>query len=333
MLTSNLAYPWMLGLPVLLIGVRLLARLVTSTVESNAIYCASTEVLKTLPVSLKSRLRNPILGALFFLFALLLAYGAARPRDVRILPEEKHASNLMVALDVSRSMDTRDFPMGRRFLSRLEGVKLVSSEFISHRRDDRLGLVVFGQAAFLQSPLTMDHELLAQLIKDLDVGIAGDGTAVGDGLGLAVKRLRDISGDTKAIILLTDGVSNAGQVNPLQAARIAKELKIKIHTIGIGSADAAPANFLSPMPASGPEFDEKTLREIAKISGGTYFNAKNAEGLRGVYEEIDRLEKTAHTEPERSLIQEDFQPWAAGALICFMLLMILRQGIFLKVPA
>jgi Ca-activated chloride channel family protein len=290
--------------------------------------------LRALPPSLRMRLRTPTLGTLTVLAVALSAVAAARPQLIGAPLENAERRNIMLAVDVSRSMETPDFGTGFRSLRRIDGVKEVISQFIRERQNDRLGLVVFGTNAFLQAPLTMDHDLVAQLADQLDVGIAGDGTAIGDGLGLSLKRLQSIEGESKAIILLTDGVSNSGQVNPLKAAHIAREFGIKVHTIGIGSSETASGRggIFSLRPVREAEFDEKTLKEIAETTGGVYFNAAGIEGLQNVYHEIDRLEQSSAEEQLSRRVEELYFPFAAAALAAYALALILARTVFLKVP-
>jgi Ca-activated chloride channel family protein len=220
----------------------------------------------------------------------------------------------------------------------MEGVKTVVAEYVRSRKLDRVGLVVFGNSAYLQSPLTSDTLLVERLVEQLQPRMAGDGTAIGDGLGLALKRLKDIEGESKAIILMTDGVNTAGQVNPLKAAEIARDLGIQIHTIGIGSG---PVQLGAQGPigaiiggAAGPmvEFDEATLKEIAKATGGIYFNATSLSGFKDVYRKIDELAKTEHDQPQKPLINELFAPWVKLALIALLSSLILRSTILRRLP-
>jgi Ca-activated chloride channel family protein len=173
------------------------------------------------------------------------------------------------------------------------------------------------------------------MVKRLQVGMAGEDTAIGDGLGLSLKRIQNIPGSAKAIILLTDGVNHAGQVNPLKAAKIARDLGIKIHTIGIGTNQiinqGLPGMLFSTQQQA--EFDEETLKKIAEITGGFYFNASSLEGLKRVYNEIDKLEKTNADDSAQRIVQELFPKAAAVALFCYLLLVLLGRSVFLKVPA
>lgn len=329
--TLSFAYPLVLFAPMVYLFIRMVR-----PSGSEAAAFPKIDALRAISPTLRLRLRRPTLGFLAGLFIVSLALGAARPQKITIVEAPHESRNLMLALDISRSMGTRDFLSGYKKLSRLSAVKQVLAQFITARKHDRLGIVVFGNTAYLQSPLTLDHELLNQLIRQLEVGIAGNGTAIGDGLGLSLKRLQEIAGETKAVILLTDGVSNAGQVNPIKAAKVAKDLGIKVHTIGIGSKDPVKVRVqtgsFSHAIVNRIEFDEKTLKEIASITGGVYFNAEDLKELETVYQEIDRLERSKRDEPAREVVQELFMPYAILALVSYLLYLLLSNSVFMKVP-
>jgi Ca-activated chloride channel family protein len=229
----------------------------------------------------------------------------------------------------------------------MEGVKSVVAEYVRSRRGDRIGLVVFGNTSYLQSPLTSDTLLVEKLVMDLQPRMAGDGTAIGDGLGLALKRIKGVEGRSKAIILMTDGVNTAGQVSPIKAAEIAKELGIQIHTIGIGSgsvqlgtgglgqggiASFLGAQIANQMGGQTAEFDEVTLKEIASLTGGVYFNATSLEGFKDVYKQIDQLNTTENAQPDRPIIHELFAPWVGFGLTCLLISAILQATVFRRVP-
>lgn len=303
--------------------------------NSRAVAIASVSGLSKLAPSTRQLLRIPVLIGLGCATVLFLTVAAARPQLIDTLHEPYDGRNLMLALDISKSMATGDF--GGRYgrANRLQAVKAVVSEFIGGRSGDRIGVVVFGTHAFLQSPLTLDHTLVRDLVEKLRVGLAGDGTAIGDGLGLSLKRVQGSEGRSKAVILLTDGVSNSGQVNPLQAAKVARDLDIVVHTVGIGRKGGSPGRFgniLTPGYRAGPEFDEKTLKSIAEITGGVYFHASDIEGLKKVYAQIDLLEKSTSEEPKKQKVTERFVPYAITALCAYLLLLLFGRTVFLKVP-
>ena len=180
--------------------------------KKRSVKTPSTSFLTGAPKSFRQILRIPVLETLSFLLVVLLSFAAARPQLHHLVEEPDRARNIMLALDVSPSMQVPDFLSPTGYDERMAGVKKVVSEYVRSRKEDRVGLVVFAGRAFLQSPLTTDLRLVSSLVDRLRAGIAGDGTAIGDGLGLALKRMRDVSGDSKAIILITDGVQTAGSI-------------------------------------------------------------------------------------------------------------------------
>lgn len=326
----SFAYPLALLFPfaILIIVVR-------SARRDPALLHASVSFLDRLPVSMRVRLRKPLLSVLAGMFICLLSLAAARPQLIAFDSEKTESRNIMLALDLSGSMRTHDFRVGYRPASRLEAVKKVVKQFINEREGDRLGLVVFGSDAFLQCPLTYDHSLLAQIVGELQLGVAGEKTAIGDGLGLSLKRLYKIDGHSKAVILLTDGVNTSGRVSPLQAAKVARDLEIKVHTIGIGSPDTARKmrkGSLTNADLKRYEYDARTLAEMAEVSGGVYFNASDIEKLSEVYREIDALEKSGRQEPKRIVLRELFPEFAAAALVLFIFHMLLSDSIFMRIP-
>lgn len=202
----------------------------------------------------------------------------------------KNGIDIILAMDVSYSMQARDFEP-----TRLEAAKRVAVDFVNGRHGDRIGLVVYEGEAFTACPATLDYSILKQQIKALQSGMLDDGTAIGTGLGVAVTRLRNDSLPSKVIILLTDGVNNVGEISPLDAAQLAKAKNVRVYTIGIGSQGTAPTPVMTPfglkyenLPV---EIDEITLSKIADITGGKYFRATDENKLRGIYREIEKLEK------------------------------------------
>lgn len=327
--TLTFAHSWVFIIPVLIIF------FLISSKKPAAVSVGAISAFADLPSSLRLKLRRPVLNLLAALSLCLLTIAAARPQKITIVSSPKEARNLMLSLDTSRSMGTEDFDSPNGRLSRIDAVRYVVSEFIEQRVDDRIGLVVFGSSAYLQAPLTLDHAVVGELTRQIELGMAGDGTALGDGLGLAIKRLTELPGKTKAIVLLTDGVSNAGQVNPLKAAEVAKDLGIKVHTIGIGSARTHAemrGGIFTQHLVKQAEYDEKTLRKIAEITGGEFFNASSIEGLKNVYNSIDLLEKSDTPQPEQRLIEEYFPKFALYGMLFGLTFIFMARTIFLKVP-
>lgn len=330
--TVSFAYPWALLFPFLVLFLRM-----TRSPRGPAIIHASTNIIRPLGRGWRVRLRGPVLGSLYTFFIIALSIAAARPQRITFLEEDENARNIVLVLDLSRSMSAEDFGLeGGRPMNRLEAVKQVVSEFVAARSHDRLGLVVFGDQAFVQCPLTMDHKLVLQLIDRLRVGMAGDATAIGDGLGMALKRVQENESSSSSIILLTDGVSNAGRVSPVKAAQVARDLGVKVHTIGIGSNRPVviqiPGGLFTENRVRRVEFDEGALKEVASTTGGLYFNAENIEGLKAVYREIDKLEQSSQENFARQRVDEQFWPYALAALLAYGLAIFLAGTFFLKVP-
>lgn len=322
-------YPWAFALPILLLAVFFLRGN-----RAAGVPFPSLDIAPPPSLTLRGILRVLTLTTLSLLFLFFLTIAAARPQRISMLPAAQEARNILIALDISGSMRTRDFQLNYRPVSRLDAVKAVVEEFIEGRPGDRIGLVVFGSQAYLECPLTSDHTILSNMVQELEVGLAGDGTAIGDGLGIALKRIQHIEGSSKAIILLTDGVHTAGTVNPLQAAQVAADVGVKIHTIGIGSPNTASRARLNPLLAGGKqfEFDEKTLRQIATISNGVYFNAANLEELQRVYEQIDILEQTTSNQADRTMVTELYPQYAWYAFLCFVLYLLMNNLLVPRLP-
>jgi Ca-activated chloride channel family protein len=229
--------------------------------------------------------------------------------------------DLMLAIDLSGSMELPDLSSSQQQKTRLEVVKEMADPFIANRVGDRIGMVVFGSQAYLQAPLTFDRQTVRRMLADLTIGLAGPQTAMGDALGLALKRLLNSPEQSRAIILLTDGGNNAGTVAPLDAARVAASNHIKIYTIGIG-ADSLVVPGLFGLQTINPsnDLDLVTLKKIAEMTGGAFFRAKNIQELQGIYTAIDKLEPHAG---ESSIVRQstELYPWplAMAILLSFML--------------
>jgi Ca-activated chloride channel family protein len=247
--------------------------------------------------------------------------------------------DIMLCIDTSGSMKALDFSMGSKRIDRLTAVKEVVKNFIKARASDRIGMVVFGSEAFTQCPLTLDYGVLLSFLDQVEIGIAGeDATAIGDAVGIGVKRLRAVEkAKSRVMILLTDGRNNTGRIDPKTAAMIAKEFDVKIYTIGAGTEGEAP--FLIEHPLFGKQYvyqkvdlDEETLKEIADITDGYYFRAKDASALERVYEQIDKLEKTEVKVKEFMEYEERFWWFLIAALALLLIEIILSQTRFRKIP-
>ncbi len=221
--------------------------------------------------------------------------------------------DLMLAVDISGSMEEDDFDYQGHRLTRLQAVKTVAGEFVERRQGDRLGLILFGTRAYVQTPLTFDLKTVRHFLDEAVIGLAGQNTSVGDAIGLAIKRLRERPQNSRLLILLTDGSNTAGLISPAEAAQLAQQVNIRIHTIGVGAEPQAGGLFSFFANRSRP-LDEKSLREIAETTGGKYFRARDIDELSEIYALIDQLEPTGagahHYRPLTELY-----PWPL-AILC-----------------
>jgi Ca-activated chloride channel family protein len=239
--------------------------------------------------------------------------------------------DLVIAFDISSSMLAQDFRPDR-----LEAAKEVALNFIDGRPNDRIGLVVFSGESFTQCPITTDHAVLKNLFMDVKSGMIDDGTALGDGLALAVSRLKESKAVSKVIILLTDGVNNMGSVDPLSAAEIAKLFGIRIYTIGIGTMGYAPYPVQTPFGIQiqqiKVEIDEKLLYRISQMTDGRYFRAQNISKLREIYKEIDKMEKTRIDVTEFRKKKEEFLPLIIIAFLLLAAEAVIRYSLLKTLP-
>jgi Ca-activated chloride channel family protein len=260
------------------------------------------------------------------ILALARPQSTSRSRDVSI-----EGIDIVMAMDVSSSMLAQDLRPDR-----LEAAKDVAADFIAGRPDDRIGLVIFSGESFTQSPLTSDHSMIRNLFKDIKSGMIEDGTAIGDGLATSINRLKESDAISKVIILITDGVNNAGSIDPLSAAEIAKIYGIRIYTIGVGTMGVAPYPVQTPFGIQYQnmevKIDEGILKQVAEVTGGRYFRATSNKKLKEIYEEIDQLEKSKIDVTEFSRRHEEFLPLALLALALLMMEIILRNTIFRTTP-
>lgn len=249
------------------------------------------------------------------LAAALLVVGLARPQLTRGSTEiQASGIDMILALDVSGSMQSLDFKVNGEPTSRVDVVKSVVAKFIDARSDDRMGMIEFAGEPYLISPLTLDHDWLHQGLDRVQIGAINDGTAIGSAIAMSVNRLRDQPSKSKIIVLLTDGVNNAGKISPLLAAETAKALGVKIYTIGAGVRGEAPMpvkdNFgNTQIVMLKSDVDEATLTKVAEMTGGKFFRATDTESLKQIYAEIDRMEKTTRTVKRYEHVSELFA-WA-----------------------
>jgi Ca-activated chloride channel family protein len=280
-----------------------------------------------------SRSHRSILGlGVAALAWLLLVIAAARPQMVG---ETVHlpltSRSIMLAVDLSGSMQTPDMRSGRHTVSRLTAVKEVAGEFIKHRAGDRLGLILFGDEAYLQVPLTLDRNTVRALLDEAQIGLAGQQTAIGDAIGLAIKRLRDEPVKNRVLILLTDGASNAGNVDPLKAADLAAREGVRIYTIGVGADEAVMQGPFGMQQLVGGDLDEDTLRAIAQKTGGRYFRAADVATLTQIYGLLDRIEPVSKDEQSWRPVEELYSWPLAAALLLSVLIALMSSGLLPRI--
>jgi len=285
--------------------------------------------------------RSKVGGFLAFLGLLglgLLVVALARPRLGKGSSEiEASGIDIILTLDVSGSMEALDFELDGKPANRLEVVKKVVAEFVGQRPNDKLGMVAFAGRPYMVSPLTMDHEWLAKRLSDVKIGQVEDGTAIGSAIASSVSHLRDSEAKSRIIILLTDGVNNAGAVNPLTAAEAAKALGIKVYTIGAGTRGEAPfpvqdafgRRYLQTVKV---EIDEKMLEEVATATGGKSFRATDTESLASIYDAINQLETTTRKLKKYQQYDELFLYFLVPGLLILLIELILRQTRWRRLP-
>ncbi|MFO1498111.1 MAG: VWA domain-containing protein [Verrucomicrobiota bacterium] len=285
----------------------------------------------------RSRVGQLLLRLRWLTLAFLII-GLARPQLGEGLATVRASGiDIVVALDLSGSMASEDFELKGERVNRLTMAKDVLEKFIAKRVNDRIGIVAFAGRAYIAGPLTLDHEFLVQNLERLNLNTIEDGTAIGSGLSASLNRLRDLKSKSKIVILMTDGQNNAGQVPPLTAAEAAQTLGVKVYTIGVGTHGAAPYPQIDPfgrkvyvqLPV---DIDETTLTEIAKRTGGKYYRANNADTLRAIYADIDRLEKSEAEVKKYQRYRELFHWAVLPGLVVLLLEIILGNTVWRKLP-
>ena len=306
--------------------------------SSPAFVYSSVKLVAGLAGARRSR-AGAILAELRWLALALLIVAIAQPRLAKSTTEVKASGvDIVVALDMSGSMISEDFEVRGERVNRFNMARSVLKKFIEQRPNDRIGLVLFASQAFIATPLTLDHDFVQANLDRLEIGaIDQNSTAIGDGLGTAVNRLRDLKAKSKIVILMTDGQNNSGKLDPRLAAEAAASLKVKVYTVGIGMRGQAP------MPARDMfgrkvyqmvpvDIDEETLQKIAAKTGGKYYRADNAEKFQQIYNEIDQLEKTEASVKKYTQFTELF-PWLAAAGLALLLIeLVLAQTAFRRLP-
>lgn len=326
---ANPGFLWLL----LLLPLLIVWQIFFDKKQHGEIKLSSFRNLHGAPKSLRVRLR-PLLFVLRLLVIGLLIIVLARPQSRSSWKDiTTEGIDIVISMDVSASMLAQDFKPNR-----LEAAKEVAIDFIDLRPNDRIGLVIFSGESFTQCPLTSDHAVIKNLFLSVRSGMVADGTAIGSGLATAVSRIKDSKAKSKVVILLTDGVNNAGSVAPLTAAEIANTFDVRVYTIGVGTKGKA----LSPVavyPNGQYEYDyvdvkidEEMLEQVAVSTGGKYFRAINKEGLKNIYGEIDRLEKTKFEERSFTNKAEKFLPFAIAAGILLLLELLLRNTLLRTIP-
>jgi Ca-activated chloride channel homolog len=261
--------------------------------KSVSVRFSDLRIARQIPTSFWVK-QLPLLNLLRFLVVVLVIFALARPQ----LPQSRErvtseGIDILLILDISESMLAEDFKPANR----LQAAKEVIRDFLNNRKNDRIGLIVFAGESFTLCPLTLDYRVLRSLLRDLELGFVADGTAIGDALANAVNRLKHSDAKSKIAILLTDGENNAGDIDPLTAAQLAKALDIKVYTIGVGKEGGAPVPYHDPIFGKQYKqvlsyFDETVPKQIAEITGGRFFRATDSQQLSQIYREIDRLETT-----------------------------------------
>ncbi len=301
---------WLLPLPIV-------ARFLLPAAPVNSNTALRVPFYQQLSPNLQASKKGPSWLRLFFAIIcwILLVTAAARPQLVGdTVRQSITGRSLMMAVDISMSMDEPDMIISGKRMTRIAAVKAVASDFIKKREGDRIGLILFGSQAYLQAPLTFDRKTVSILLEESFLGLAGRATAIGDAIGLAVKRLRDEEEDNRVLILLTDGANTAGNVEPLKAADLAAQEKVKIYTIGVGSTRSR-------------DLDESTLEAIAEKTGGKYFRARDVEGLLKIYQALDEIEPIAKDELSYRPVEELFYYPLAVALVLSALIVLFSSSL------
>lgn len=267
---------------------------------------------------------NRLFTILMSLVWVLLIVSLMQPEKVDQFTSVKNVGHdIMVAVDISPSMQALDFSTRTQTVNRLDVTKDVVGEFVQGRQGDRVGLITFGESAYLHVPLTLDTKSVSHLLNDTLPGMAGQSTAIGDAIGLGVRTLRDRPEGSRVLILLTDGEDNSSSIPPIEAAKLAKQYGIKIYTIGVGTNGSVPfPNNFGGYQMVQMSIDEDALREIANITEGQYFHATNKDSLERIYDQIDQLEKT-EANTEQYLIRDPYYQYPLGLAVFILFVLIL----------
>lgn len=301
-------------------------RLMITTVQFS-----SLKPFEHAPRSLRERLRH-IPTALRFLVVACLIVALARPQSVSSKQNlSTEGIDIVLVLDISGSMLAEDF-----IPNRLDAAKKVADEFVEGRANDRIGLVIFSAESFTQCPLTLDYPVLKNLLGEVKNGMIADGTAIGLALANGVNRLKDSKAKSKVVILLTDGVNNRGEIDPITAAKIAATFGVRVYTVGVGARGTAPFPVQTPFGVRRQmmqvDLDEKTLVAVASMTGGKYFRATDNEKLKAIYREIDMLERTKIEVTAYKKYTELFPQWLMAGTFLLLAELGLGATVLRKVP-
>ncbi|MDH5472065.1 MAG: VWA domain-containing protein [Gammaproteobacteria bacterium] len=300
------------------------------TVEDAALRVPFIEDFQTEINSGTSRKKNNWIRLLSIMAWTCLVIAATRPQWLGERIEIPISGrDLMMAVDLSGSMQVEDFNINGRTVNRLEATKHVAKEFIQKREGDRLGLILFGRNAYLQTPLTFDIKTVNTLLQESVIGLAGQETAIGDAIGLAIKRLQDKAASSRVLILLTDGANTAGEITPLKAAELAAEQGLKIYTIGIGADEMVRYSIFGAQRVNpSADLDEKTLTAIAEKTGGKYFRARSTDELDKIYQLLDQLEPVEQeAQSFRPVTALYFWPLSLALLLAMVITLSRLMGI------
>ena len=322
----SFAHPWFFGL-LLLIPFLLWWERKQRKRSRPVLRLTTLKGLKDARPSWRVRLR-PILTVLRMLALVALTVALARPQSSDVSETiDSEGIDIVLSMDVSGSMLAEDLKPNR-----IEASKKMAIQFVEGRPTDRMGLVIFAGESFTQCPITIDHEVVKEQINAIKSGLLVDGTAIGDGLATAVDRIRRSNGESKVVILLTDGVNNIGKVGPELALEIAKAYKVRVYTIGVGTRGRAPYPVQTPFGTQKQlqdvQIDEDLLKKIASETGGKYYRATDNKSLAAIYKDIDTLEKTKVEISSFRHYAELFYPLALIAIVCLLLELALRNTVF-----
>jgi len=326
----ELQWPWLLALLPLPLLVMLLPAQKKEDAALRVPFFAQVKTLETQTHSLRSK--KLVSTFLLWLIWASLVLAAANPQWIgEPVSIPSSGRDLLVAVDISGSMKIEDMKYQGQAIQRVDAVKMVVGDFVKKRKSDRLGLVLFGTQAYLQAPLTYDRQTVNTLLQEAQIGFAGEQTAIGDAIGLAIKRLRARPDAQRVLIVLTDGANTAGELEPIKAAELAEKEHVKIYTIGFGADEMIVDNgfFGSRRVNPSADLDEPTMRAIADKTGGQYFRARNLEELHEIHQTLNRLEPIDLEEEKFRPIKSLFYyPLAAALLLslCWALASVLRHA-------